>query len=92
MRLKRLKQQDILDYLEKYPGSSESEIQVGAWGYMRSTSWEANKRYADILRRALYKGSIKRLRVKDRSEFPRFIYRYCLASQSFDVIFKQIKK
>ena len=92
MRVKRLKTQEILDYLEKYPGASETEIQIGAWGYNRSTSWESNNRYAKILRRNLRNGTIKRIKVKDKSEFNRFIYRYCLASQSFDVIFSKIKK
>jgi hypothetical protein len=90
--MRRLKQQDILDYLRYNPGSTEGQIQVGAWGYMRNTSWEANKKYADILRRALYSGKIKRLKVRDREEYKGSIYRYCLESQSFDVIFSQIRK
>jgi hypothetical protein len=78
------------DYLEDYPGATEGQIQVGAWGYMRGRG-RANKKYADILRRALYSGKIKRLKVRDRKEYKGAVYRYCLASQSFDVILKQIE-
>jgi hypothetical protein len=88
----RLKQQDILDYLEKHPGSSETEIQRGAWGYRRGYSWESNNRYSRILRRALDSGKIKRLKVKVKIGPDKSVYRYCLATQSFDVIFKQIEK
>jgi hypothetical protein len=88
----KLKQQDILDYLEKYPGATEGQIQVGAWGYMRNTSWGSNARYAKILRRCLRAKRIKRIKLKDKEEYNKFVYRYCLESQSFDVIFSQIRK
>lgn len=92
MKKRRLNQQEILDYLKDYPGASETEIQLDVWNYNRSTSWEANKKYADILRRALGKGVIKRLKVKLKDGSDKATYRYCLAAQSFDVIFKQIKR
>ena len=90
--MRRLKQQDILDYLRHNPGSTEGQIQVGAWGYMRNTSYESNARYAKILRRCLRAKRIKRIKVKDREEFNRYVFRYCLAYQKFDVIFNQIRK
>lgn len=91
MRKERLKTQDLLDYLEKYPGLSENEIQVGLWGIKRDTYWGSIRRYITLLRRALRSSKIKRIKIKDKSLFNRYIYRYCLASQSFDVIFKQIE-
>ena len=92
MKKRRLSQQDVLDYLEQYPGSSEPEIQRGAWGYRRGYSYMSNKKYAEVLRRALYSKKIKRLKVKIKDGSDKSVYRYCLASQSFDVIFKQIRK
>jgi len=92
MKKRRLSQQDVLNYLEDYPGASETEIQLDVWNYNRSTSWMSNKKYAEVLRRALRKGVIKRLKVKIKDGSDKATYRYCLASQSFDVIFKQIRK
>lgn len=88
--MRRLKQQDVLDYLEYYPGATETEIQIEVWDYYRNTRFN-NKKYSYVLRRALHSGKIKRIKVRVKPESSKYVFRYCLASQSFDVIFSQIR-
>jgi hypothetical protein len=63
---KRNSQQEIIDYLQTVDCATETEIQQDVWGYYRNQSKrhpsEANKKYADILRRAFYSGKIDRIR------------------------------
>lgn len=47
-----IKQEDIINYITKHPGSTESEIMEGAFGFVRKRGND-NKKYADCLRRAL---------------------------------------
>lgn len=59
---KRNSQKEILEYLSTVACATESEIQINVWGYYRNRSNVANKKYADMLRRALYTGKISRIR------------------------------
>jgi hypothetical protein len=72
----RNSQEDIVDYLKYKKFSTEGEIQKDVWGYIRGESREANKKYADILRRALRSGKIKRVRMKFHGIDKRMIFRY----------------
>jgi hypothetical protein len=46
--------------LERNPFITENKLNLLAFGYDRNNSWESNKKYADMLRRGLTKGLIKR--------------------------------
>ena len=67
-KVKRNSQQEILDFLKTVQCATEREIQEEVWGYYRNQSKrrssESNKKYADILRRALYSGKIDRMRIQ----------------------------
>ena len=63
---------DIVSYLKKSNFKSESEIQLGCWGYDRSSSRESNKKYAELLRRAWRKGLIDRTEVEGKKH--KFVY------------------
>ena len=76
IKVQRNSQQDIVDYLKTTRFMTESEIQEDVWNYKRGESSEANKKYADILRRALYSGKIKRLRMKIHGIDKRMVFRY----------------
>ena len=76
IKVQRNSQQDIVDYLKTTRFMTESEIQEDVWGYKRGESSEANKKYADILRRALYSGKIKRVRMKIHGIDKRMVFRY----------------
>ena len=65
---------DIVDYLKDNPGSSEGEIFAGAFDYSRGGSGESNKKYADLLRRALSKGLIQRAEKTAGFGRTRFVY------------------
>jgi hypothetical protein len=75
-KVQRNSQEDIVDYLKYKKFSTEGEIQKDVWGYIRGESREANKKYADILRRALRSGKIKRVRMKIHSKDKRMVFRY----------------
>ena len=65
-----------IETLRKYPeGLSENDLNIFTFGYNRNTSREANKKYADMLRRALYKGIIQR-RLKPKSAWGSYTYIY----------------
>jgi len=66
---------EITAFLGKNPFRTESEIQEQVFGYYRSGSFYSNKKYADMLRRGLDKGLIKRIIWKKKSE-GRALYRY----------------
>jgi hypothetical protein len=74
-KVKRNSQFEVVDYLETYPCKTETEIQKEVWGYYRG-GWESNKKYADLLRRALHSGKIKRIRCKIHGVDNRKVYRY----------------
>jgi hypothetical protein len=52
---------EIQDFLIKNPHSSESQIQERVFGYFRNSSYQSNKKYADMLRRGLDKGLYARI-------------------------------
>lgn len=60
----KLRQSDLVNYIAKNPNQTEAEIQRGLWGYDRTTSMVSNKKYADILRRALKSKKIVRTQIK----------------------------
>jgi hypothetical protein len=64
---------DIVDYLKDYPGSTENEINKGAFGFNRHSGY-ANKKYADLLRRALAKGLIQRAEKTQGPGKSKFVY------------------
>ena len=51
---------EIYDFLRENPFSCERDINYGAFGYIRSGR-DNNKKYADMLRRGVTKGTIKRI-------------------------------
>lgn len=75
-RQPRNTQQDIIDWLEHNQCSTEREIQIGCFDYYRTKGGESNKKYAELLRRALYTGKIDRIRIKLKGEDKRMTYRY----------------
>jgi hypothetical protein len=74
----------IVDYLKDNPGATEKEIQWDIWGYKRNNMYaEPNKKYAEMLRRALDKGIVARARVKTPGGAPRYFY-YLPNSETID--------
>ena len=64
----------IVEHLTKFPFQTESEIQEDLFGYFRNETWLSNKKYADLLRRALNKGLVFRVAYKkNRSQFVYFV-------------------
>lgn len=63
---KRNSYKAILEVLEEGVLMTENEIFIEAFGYDRNLSNRSNKKYADMLRRTMYKGLIDRKKV-DRS-------------------------
>jgi DNA-binding HxlR family transcriptional regulator len=55
---------DLLRELKDNPFLSENELMFNAFGYDRNSSCESNKKYADMLRRLLRQGLIKRVEAK----------------------------
>ena len=66
---------EIQSFLLNNPFSSESQIQEKVFGYFRNSSYESNKKYADMLRRGLAKGYYRRIVWKTNSD-SRNLYRY----------------
>jgi hypothetical protein len=66
----------IVDYLKQNPNQTETEIQENVFDYFRNETIESNKKYAEILRRALYSGKIKRVRMKIHGIDKRMVFRY----------------
>jgi hypothetical protein len=66
----------IVDYLKQKNFRTETEIQEDVFDYYRNhpTTIESNKKYADLLRRAVAKGLVHRVGYKrDRSQFVYFV-------------------
>ena len=57
--------QQMIEVLEIYGPMTENQIHTTAFGYDRNTTYHSNKKYADMLRRGLKKGIIKRCEIKD---------------------------
>ena len=66
---------EIIDFLVVNPFQTETEIQEQVFNYCRSTSYRSNKKYAEMLRRGMAKGLIKRIYWKRKSD-SRPLYRY----------------
>jgi hypothetical protein len=64
---RRNNQYQIVDFLTDDNCKTERQIQEQVWGYFRNHTHESNKKYADILRRALRSGKIKRVRIQIKS-------------------------
>ena len=65
---------DMIEFLKDNPYSTESEIHKGAFGFERG-GWDSNKKYADMLRRGVSKGIIKRIGVREKGKKQlRFLY------------------
>jgi hypothetical protein len=71
---------EIVSFLQKNPNSSESQIQQQVFGYYRNSSYESNKKYADMLRRGLAKGYYSR--VADKSYNDGSTYRYFIVENN----------
>jgi hypothetical protein len=67
---------EIVDFLKTTNYKTESQIQEQVFGYYRNSSYESNKKYADMLRRGLQKGLIKRLLWKKKSDSRNYYYYY----------------
>jgi SOS response regulatory protein OraA/RecX len=64
----------IVNYLKQNNFQTESEIQENVFNYFRNETWLSNKKYADLLRRAVSKGLVYRVKhKKGRSQFVYFI-------------------
>ena len=62
----------IVEFLKQNPFQTESEIQEKVFDYFRNETWESNKKYADLLRRAVTKRLVHRVAYKKGNS--RFIY------------------
>lgn len=71
MRTQRNTQTELVNYLKINPCKTELELTNGLWN-----SKQRDKKYADLLRRAFYKGKIERVRVKIKGIDKRMLYRY----------------
>jgi hypothetical protein len=66
---------EIANFLKDNPFQTESQIQEKVFGYFRNSSYESNKKYADMLRRGLDKGLYKRILLKEERD-SRALYKY----------------
>jgi len=64
-------QTELVNYLTNNPCKTELELTNGLWN-----DRFRDKKYADLLRRALYSGKIERVRVKLKNIDKRMVYRY----------------
>lgn len=67
-------QKQIVDVLKDHPFLPETEIFRKAFGYNRSTSRVSNKKYAELLRRALRAGKIKRTEANPTKSRSKYFY------------------
>ena len=68
MKMRRNKQADLIEALEWTPLLSETELIGQTWGYWRGVSPGSNKKYADIVRRAVKSGLIARTEIHIKGE------------------------
>ena len=73
----------IIDYLSLTVFATEGMIQRDVSGYNRAISHRSNKKYADMLRRAVKKGTIKRFETKYDGIKSRVFY-YVGTKEEFD--------
>lgn len=74
MRKKNNSIKQIIDTLRQGSFMTENEIMRITFGYNRNMTWESNKKYADMLRRGLDKGIIKRVRIDSWGREKYFYY------------------
>jgi hypothetical protein len=72
---------EIVSFLQTSNYQTESQIQEKVFGYFRNSTWESNKKYADMLRRGLEKGLYKRILWKKKSD-SRNLYYYYVVNKS----------
>jgi SOS response regulatory protein OraA/RecX len=64
----------IVNYLKQNNFQTETEIQENVFNYFRNETWLSNKKYADLLRRAVTKGLVNRVKhKKGRSQYVYFV-------------------
>ena len=64
----------IVGYLNKYQFQSENEIMLHCFRYDRNSSFWSNKKYADMLRRTLHRGDIRRVKANVMGNQSTFFY------------------
>ena len=64
----------VIDYLDKHPFSSETQIQEDVWDYYRNETIESVKKYAELVRRGLSSGKIARVEAKVKGSRSQFFY------------------
>jgi hypothetical protein len=67
---------EIVDFLKTTNYKTEGQIQEQVFGYYRNETIKSNKKYADMLRRGLAKGLVKRLLWKKKSDNRNYYYYY----------------
>ena len=72
---------EIIHFLVVNPFQTESQIQERVFSYYRSGNFNSNKKYADMLRRGMDKGMIKRIYWKRKND-SRPLYRYYVPSSA----------
>ena len=65
---------EMIDVLRKKPFLTENELTWAAFDYDRNCNGGSNKKYADMLRRGLHKGIIKRIEAKVEGKRAKFFY------------------
>jgi hypothetical protein len=83
----------ILNVLKEHPFLSENEIMINAFGYNRNTTSESNKKYADMLRRALSNGTVERVKANVRGSRAKYFYYLPEVNVSSEVkLFRAVKE
>lgn len=59
---------EIVNFLNENPFQTESQIQEQVFGYFRNSSFQSNKKYAEMLRRGLDKGYYKRILLQEEGD------------------------
>ena len=72
--MKRNSLKQILHTLAWKSFLTENEIMEVTFGYNRNTSGASNKKYADMLRRGMAKGLIKRIKANDTGIRSKYFY------------------
>jgi hypothetical protein len=72
----------IVDYLNTTVVVSENKIMRDVFGYDRNNSYMSNKKYADMLRRGLYNGLIRRVEMPFKIPNTRAKYFYYVGNKN----------
>jgi len=68
------KQQDLVRALYRLPLQTENQLIYNTFGYVRGFHTGSNKKYADLLRRALVSGKIARTELNIQNSQSKFYY------------------